>query len=317
MALAHAHRYRHRLPRRHARDPRRPDRPGPVGRARRLRELLARQHLRPRRDPGCGLLRAIDRAHRGRHGRGADVSAPSVAMAQQAMSAAAAARGRFALGIGLSHQMVIDSMLGMSWDKPYPHCREYLAVLGPLLRARARRLRRQQYRVHASLPCPAPRRCPCCVAALAPKMLALTGRETDGTITWMTGPQTIRDHTAPRHHRGRRGGRARRRRASSAGLPIAVTHETSAAREDRVAHLPDLRPPAVLSRHARSRGIAAGPADVAIVGDEAAVGEQIEASGGDRRDRLPGGAVPRRRRCRRRFRTRGFLAQRARQALRP
>src|SRR5262245_2390658 len=34
------------------------------------------------------------------------------AMAQQALSASAAARGRFTLGIGLSHQVVIEGMLG-------------------------------------------------------------------------------------------------------------------------------------------------------------------------------------------------------------
>ena len=43
------------------------------------------------------------------------------AMAQQALSASAAARGRFTLGIGLSHQVVIDTMLGMSFAKPFKH----------------------------------------------------------------------------------------------------------------------------------------------------------------------------------------------------
>src|SRR6476469_9040222 len=38
-----------------------------------------------------------------------------VAMAQAAMSAQAASRGRFALGIGLSHQVVSEAMLGMSF----------------------------------------------------------------------------------------------------------------------------------------------------------------------------------------------------------
>src|ERR1051325_9998334 len=40
------------------------------------------------------------------------------AMAQQAMSVQAAVGGRFALGIGLSHQIVIEVMLGMSFAKP-------------------------------------------------------------------------------------------------------------------------------------------------------------------------------------------------------
>src|SRR5213596_3058695 len=57
-----------------------------------------------------------------------------VAMAQQALSAQAVARGRFTLGIGLSHQIVIEGMFGLSFAKPYSHMKEYLAVLAPLVR---------------------------------------------------------------------------------------------------------------------------------------------------------------------------------------
>src|SRR2546425_5203622 len=53
------------------------------------------------------------------------------AMAQQALSAQAIAGGRFTLGIGLSHQIVIEGMLRLSFAKPYSHMKEYLAVLGP------------------------------------------------------------------------------------------------------------------------------------------------------------------------------------------
>ena len=38
-----------------------------------------------------------------------------VAMAQAALSASAIAGGRFSLGIGLSHQIVIEGMLGLSF----------------------------------------------------------------------------------------------------------------------------------------------------------------------------------------------------------
>src|SRR5262245_3160716 len=53
-----------------------------------------------------------------------------VAIAQQALTTQAASRGRFALGIGLSHKVVIENMLGFSYDKPAKHMREYLKVLG-------------------------------------------------------------------------------------------------------------------------------------------------------------------------------------------
>src|SRR6478736_3607897 len=39
-------------------------------------------------------------------------------LAQQALTTQAAAGGRFVLGIGLSHQIVIEGMFGMSFEKP-------------------------------------------------------------------------------------------------------------------------------------------------------------------------------------------------------
>ena len=43
------------------------------------------------------------------------------AIAQQALTAAAATDNRFTLGIGLSHKVVIEDMLGMSYDLSLIH----------------------------------------------------------------------------------------------------------------------------------------------------------------------------------------------------
>jgi 5,10-methylenetetrahydromethanopterin reductase len=195
------------------------------------------------------------------------------AMAQQALSAQAIAGGRFTLGIGLSHQIVIEGMFGLSFAKPYTHMKEYLAVLGPLIRDGSVSHWGEEYRVNAQLAVPGGKPCPILVAALAPRMLALTGREADGTITWMTGPKTIRDHTAPRI---REAAAAAGRPAPRVvvGLPIAVTKDIAGARTAAAQSflvygaLPSYR--AMLDREG-----AGGPADVAIVGDESAVGEQL------------------------------------------
>ena len=55
-------------------------------------------------------------------------------LAGQALTTNAAAGGRLVLGIGLSHQIVIEGMWGYSFDKPARHMREYLSALMPLLR---------------------------------------------------------------------------------------------------------------------------------------------------------------------------------------
>jgi 5,10-methylenetetrahydromethanopterin reductase len=198
-----------------------------------------------------------------------------VAMAQQALTAQAAAGGRFTLGIGLSHQVVIEMMLGLSFAKPYSHMREYLAVLAPLIRTGNVSYQGSEYRVTASLAVPGARPCPILVAALAPKMLALTGAEADGTITWMTGPKTLREHTVPRiREAASKAGRPAPRVV--VGLPIAVTRDVAAARKSAArgfeiyGTLPSYR--AMLDREG-----AGGPADVAIAGDESAVGESLRA----------------------------------------
>lgn len=197
-----------------------------------------------------------------------------VAMAQLALSTQAAARGRFALGIGLSHQIVIEGMLGMSWARSYSHMKEYLAVLAPLVREGSVSHQGSEYRVTAQVAVPGARPCPILVAALAPRMLALTGAVADGTITWMTGAKTIREHTAPRiAEAAAQAGRPAPRVV--VGLPIAVTREVAAARASAgrtfqvYGHLPSYR------RMLDLEG-AEGPADVALVGDESAVGEQLE-----------------------------------------
>jgi len=196
------------------------------------------------------------------------------AMAQQALSANAACKGRFSLGIGLSHQLVIEGMLGLSFAKPYSHMREYMAVLGPLLREGKVDFQGEEFRVQSTLAVTGGTPPPILLAALAPKMLALAGSVGDGTITWMTGPKTLREHTVPRiGDAASKAGRPAPRVV--AGLPIVVTEDVAAAREvasrafQVYGFLPSYR--AMLDREG-----AEGPADVAITGDESAVGEQLQ-----------------------------------------
>src|SRR5262249_23134321 len=119
--------------------------------------------------------------------------------------------------------------------------------------------------------------CPILVAALAPKMLALAGREADGTITWMTGEKTIREHTVPRIcEAAAAAGRPTPRVV--VGVPVAVTTEVASARPwaartfQVYGMLPSYR--GMLDRE----GVE-GPADVAVVGDESAVGEALRRFG--------------------------------------
>lgn len=120
------------------------------------------------------------------------------AIAQQALTTAAATNNRFTLGIGLSHQIVIENMLGFSYDKPAKHMREYLEVLMPLARGETVNFNGEQYRVNGvTLEIPGADRMPVVIAALGPVMLKIAGELADGTNTWMVGPNTMANHIAP------------------------------------------------------------------------------------------------------------------------
>jgi len=189
-----------------------------------------------------------------------------VAMAQQALTAGVAASGRFTLGLGLSHKIVIEDLLGLSYAKPLRHMREYLSVLSELLAGRPAKFEGQEYRVNLGLQVPGAQPVPVLVAALGEQMLRLCGRLADGTILWMTGPKTIAQHVAPTlFAAAKEAGRPQPRIV--ANLPIALTQKPDAAREwvgknlAIYGSLPSYR--AMLDREG-----AAGPADVTIAGDE-------------------------------------------------
>ena len=197
------------------------------------------------------------------------------ALAQQALTAAAATGNRFTLGIGLSHKVVIENMLGLSYDRPAQHMREYLDVLMPLLRGEALNYEGELYRVGGlALTVPGAQPVPTVVAALGPLMLRVTGELADGTNTWMVGPKTMEQHIVARlSAAAAAAGRPAPRVVG--GVPIVLTNKPDAARETiagaltMYGQLPSYR--AMLDREGVD-----GPADIALAGDENAVRGGIE-----------------------------------------
>ena len=119
-----------------------------------------------------------------------------MALAQQALTVSQVGNGRLVLGIGLSHQIVVESLWGLSYDRPLRYMREYLAALGPLLEGEESAATGEVVTAVGAVDvvAPAPE---LLVAALGPKMLELAGRVADGTVTWMVGPKTLADHIVP------------------------------------------------------------------------------------------------------------------------
>ncbi len=193
-------------------------------------------------------------------------------LAGQALTVSQVSGGRLDLGIGLSHQLVIEGMWGMTWDKPVRQMREYLEALVPLLRGEDPHFGGETVTARGAVGVAADPP-PVLVAALGTQMLKVTGRLADGTVTWMTGPKTLADHTVPTiRAAAEEAGRPEPRIV--AAMPICVTDDEAGMRaraaEELVMYgmLPSYR--AMLDREGLE-----GPGDLAIVGTADQVAEGV------------------------------------------
>jgi probable F420-dependent oxidoreductase len=97
-------------------------------------------------------------------------------MAAAANTLAELSDGRFLLGIGVSHKPLVERLRGHSYSRPYSYMKEYLAKMKGAM-------------YQAVKPKEPP---PIVLAALHPKMLALSATEAKGTHTYFVPPE----HTA-------------------------------------------------------------------------------------------------------------------------
>jgi len=191
-----------------------------------------------------------------------------------AVSAAVGGGRRFTLGVGPSHRPVIEDRLGLSYETPGRHTEEYVQVLGPLLRGEAVAHAGEEFRVNASAPTvPDGTHIGLLVAALGRRLLRVAGQCTAGTILWMANATAIEEHVAPRIRQAAAAADRPEPRIV-AGLPVAVHDDIMEARSAAAEQFAGY---GELPNYQRilQRGRIAGPADAAIVGDEAAVASQI------------------------------------------
>jgi F420-dependent oxidoreductase-like protein len=197
-----------------------------------------------------------------------------VVLASQALTVQAASAGRFTLGIGLSHKPAVEGIYGLAFSKPVRQLRETLKILTPLLAGSPAKQRGELVSANCTLTTsdlPAPS---VLVAALGPQTLTVAGRLADGTMTWMTGARTLREHTIPTiTAAAAEAGRPAPRIVVT--LPVCVTDDVAGTRS-RLAEslafynrLPSYR--AMIEREGAS-----GPADLAIVGDAAHLAAEIK-----------------------------------------
>lgn len=192
-----------------------------------------------------------------------------------AAAAAAMERPGFTLGVGPSHQVVIEDVYGLSYKDVGTHTEEYIEVLAPLLRGEGVTHSGTHFRVNIPAVTPLPQPVNLMLSALAPRLLCVAGESTAGTILWMANARSIDLHVAPKiNAAAAAAGRPAPRIV--AGLPVVVHDDVDEAREKAAR---DFANYGVLPNYRRILDIggAAGPADAAIIGDEASVSAQIQA----------------------------------------
>lgn len=198
-------------------------------------------------------------------------------LAQQASTVQAAIGGRLTLGVGVSHRPGVEDRLGLSFDRPALHMREYLSVLRPLAQESKVEYHGRVFNVTAAFQVAGTRPYPILVAALAPMMLRVAGELAEGTITWMVGPKTLTTHIVPRiTAAAERAGRSAPR--ICAGVPVAVCDDRSAGHAAAGRLFAGYGQLLNYRRMLDIEGVD-GPADMAIVGDEESVAGQLQALG--------------------------------------
>ena len=194
-------------------------------------------------------------------------------MAQQALTTWEASDGRLALGIGLSHKIVVEDAWGLSYAAPAKQTEEYLKALMPLLRTAQVEFQGEWYRVKCQYMLPGAESLPVVVAALGPRMLSIAGRLADGTNLWMSGLKTTRDYVVPTiQEAASEAGRPVPRIVSN--LPVVVTDDVEATRAalERPLSVYGWLPSyaALLEREGTS-----DPVDLVLMGDADAVADQV------------------------------------------
>lgn len=195
-------------------------------------------------------------------------------VASQAQTTQAAVGGRFHLAVALGAPPIVEQAFGLAWERPVARLREFLTVLGPLLRGEPVEHEGELLTARSMLPTHVrgATRTPLLVAAMAPKALKIAGELADGTVPYLAGPRVLAEHIVPAITAAASGKPAPR---VVALVPAAVTTDPDARRTmaDGLAFY---------TRFESYRRVLAlngteNPADLALVGDEDTVAAGLRA----------------------------------------
>jgi 5,10-methylenetetrahydromethanopterin reductase len=119
-----------------------------------------------------------------------------VATAQAALTLSEFSGGRFALGLGFSHEYVNDFVLGCQPGPPIATMREYLEIVKDMINEGSASREGKYFTARARYAA-ARHPVPLFMAALRPQMIRLAVRHCDGILLWLCTPRYIKERVAP------------------------------------------------------------------------------------------------------------------------
>ncbi len=201
-----------------------------------------------------------------------------VALAQQTLSTQAVAEGRLSLGLGVSHHWIISDMMGMPYERPLATMRSYLDVLDVALAGPGPvDVETDLFSIHNPLDITDVSPTPVLIAALGPRMLALAGERTDGTILWMADERAIESHIAPQLNSAAEAA-GRKTPRIVAGIPVCVCGDdevdTAVERANRLLSEAEVSPNyQALLEHGNAQTVG----DILAAGNEETVTKRLQA----------------------------------------
>ncbi len=194
-------------------------------------------------------------------------------LASQALTVQAAIGNRLRLGVGPSHQFLMEDRYGYSFARPARHVREYLSALLPLLRGESISYQGETLRAIGEIHVPGAEPPSVLLAALGPALLKIAGELSDGTITAWTGPATIASHIVPTISRAAEAAGRPDPQIVASGL-VMLTNDPDVARRQVHEHF-GMVGQAPSYRAMLDREKVASPADLAILGDDETVVREL------------------------------------------
>jgi F420-dependent oxidoreductase-like protein len=151
------------------------------------------------------------------------------AMVQAAATLDELSGGRFRLGIGLGHRVLVEDMWGLKLESPAAAMGEYLRMVRAGLREGGGNDTGRFFTANWRYSGPRREELPILLASLGPRMLDLAGEHADGVVLWMCSPAFIAGEVVPRVRAAReRAGKTLEGFEIVAAVPISLTTDVAA-----------------------------------------------------------------------------------------